>query len=284
MARLLKGETPLKDGQGQQAMVLLRMSGHEELGRLPEFQLEFRSKRGDIKPKEILGINRSWAIELAAGEVRYFNGFVTRFAEAGEAPTSAFEDGSKGKSYLYRATVHPWLWFLTRASNCRIFQNMTVPDIVKQVFGDYSFANFEPKLTGSYPQKEFSVQYRETDFNFVCRLLEQEGIHTVWAYDNGRNTLLLVDSDGLPGEAADEAAMEQERRRHRERPHDSFTGRGRSSRASTPTTTRLPESAKQDVRRCAGHPRTTWRASRSTIIPGIRQALAEYARRGSYCR
>src|SRR5512138_939983 len=175
MARLLKGETPLKDAQGQQALVLLKMSGEEELGRLSEFELEFRSKRGDIKPKEILGKNVSWAIELAGGEVRYFNGFVTCFAEDGEAAIGAFEDGGTGKSYGYTATVHPWLWFLTLASNCRIFQNMTVPDIVKKVCGDYSFASFEFKLTGSYPQKEFCVQYRETDFNFVCRLLEQEG-------------------------------------------------------------------------------------------------------------
>lgn len=211
MERLLKGETPLKDAQGQ-VLVLLKFSGHEELGRLSEFQLEFTSKRGDVKPKEILGKNVSWAIELAGGEVRYFNGFVTRFAEAGEAASSGFDDGRKGKSYGYRATVHPWLWFLTRASNCRIFQNMTVPDIVKQVFGDYSFANFELKLSGSYPQKEFCVQYRETDFNFVCRLLEQEGIHTVWDYDNGRNTLLLVDSDGpYRAKPPAEVPFEQER-------------------------------------------------------------------------
>jgi len=196
MARLLKGETPLKDAQGHQVLMLAKMSGHEELGRQSEFHLEFRSKRGDVKPKEILGKNVSWAIELAGGEVRYFNGFVTRFAEAGEAATSAFEEGSKGRSYAYRATVGPWLWFLTRAANCRMFQNMTVPDIVKQVFGEYSFANFDLKLTGNYSKKEFCVQYRETDFNFVYRLLEQEGIHTVWDYDNGRNTLLLVDSDG----------------------------------------------------------------------------------------
>ena len=225
MARLLKGETPLKDAQGHQVLMLAKMSGHEELGRQSEFHLEFRSKRGDVKPKEILGKNVSWAIELAGGEVRYFNGFVTRFAEAGEAATSAFEEGSKGRSYAYRAAVGPWLWFLTRAANCRMFQNMTVPDIVKQVFGEYSFANFDLKLTGNYSKKEFCVQYRETDFNFVYRLLEQEGIHTVWDYDNGRNTLLLVDSDG-PYQARPpiQAAMETDRVGATEKDHmTSFT-------------------------------------------------------------
>ena len=196
MARLLKAETPLKDGQGAQVLVLLRMSGQEELGRLSEFRLEFHSKRGDIKPQEILGKNISWALELPGAAARYFNGFVTRFANGGQAAAGAFDDGGKGKTYLYHATVHPWLWFLTRASNCRIFQAKSVPDIVKQVFADYPFADFKLKLTGAYPQKEFSVQYRETDFNFVSRLLEQEGIYTGWSFENGRNTLVLMDSFG----------------------------------------------------------------------------------------
>jgi type VI secretion system secreted protein VgrG len=212
MARLLKGETPLKDGQGAQVLFLLRTSGQEELGRLSESQLEFHSKRGDIKPQEILGKNVSWAIELSGGALRYFNGFVTRFANAGPVASGAFDDGGKGKTYGYQATVHPWLWFLTRASNCRIFQGKSVPDIVKQVFADYPFADFKLKLTGSYPEKEFSVQYRETDFNFVSRLLEQEGIYTGWEFDNGRNTLLLMDSLGAhSASAAIEVPFEPDR-------------------------------------------------------------------------
>jgi type VI secretion system secreted protein VgrG len=192
MARLLKAETPL----GSEALVLLRMSGQEELARLPEFRLEFTSDR-DVKPQEILGKNISWALELPASEVRYFNGFVTAFAEAGEITVGAFENSRKGKAYQYHATVHPWLWFLTRASNCRIFQQKSVLEIVELVFADYPFANFKrAQLSSSYPKKDFCVQYRETDFNFVCRLLEQEGIYFAFEYDNGRNTMVLMDSYG----------------------------------------------------------------------------------------
>jgi type VI secretion system secreted protein VgrG len=191
MARVLIAETPLHSD-----LVAMRLTGQEELGRLPEFQLEFRSHRNDIKPDEILGKNISWALELPANKVRYFNGFVTHFAEGGEITVADHEKGRKGVSHLYHATVHPWLWFLTRASNCRIFQNKTAVDIAKDVFKEYPFADVKTLLTGSYPKREFNVQYRETDFNFVCRLLEQEGIYFCYEYDNGRNTLILMDAPG----------------------------------------------------------------------------------------
>jgi type VI secretion system secreted protein VgrG len=189
MAKLLEAGTPVREG----ALLLRAMSGQEELGRLSEFQLEFVSKHGDIRPAEILGKNISWLVRLADGEPRYFNGFVTRFAEAGEGPVAGFDELEHG--FFYRAQVHPWLWFLTRASNCRIFQNMTVLQIADKVFESYPFAHVKKvQLRNDYPTREYNVQYRETDFNFVCRLFEQEGLYFCFEYDNGRNTLLLMDS------------------------------------------------------------------------------------------
>ena len=67
-------------------------------------------------------------LALPNGKTRYFNGYVTRFAQG----------GMHGRYYRYRATLRPWLWFLTRTADCRIFQEMTVPDIIKKVFGDHS--------------------------------------------------------------------------------------------------------------------------------------------------
>jgi type VI secretion system secreted protein VgrG len=193
MTRLLQAGTPLGAG----VLTLQRMAGKEALGRLPEFELGFVSRRGDIKPEEILGKNITWTLELADGAQRYFNGFVTSFADDGESDAGLFEAGGKGTVYLYTATVHPWLWFLTRAANCRIFQNLSVPEIVDQVFKDYKFADTKKvQLRADYPKKEFNVQYRESDFNFVCRLLEQEGIYFAFEYDDGKNTLVLMDSQG----------------------------------------------------------------------------------------
>ena len=94
----------------------------------------------------------------------------------------------------YQATMVPWLWFLTQTSDCRIFQEKTVPDIIKQVFSDLGFTDIEERLTGSYRTWTYCVQYRETDFNFVSRLMEQEGIYYYFLHENGKCTLVLCDS------------------------------------------------------------------------------------------
>jgi type VI secretion system secreted protein VgrG len=193
LTRLLQADERLGAG----GLVLLRMSGQEELSRLSEFQLEFISPRGDIGPKEILGKNITWALELEnADEPRYFNGFVTQFSEGGEATVAEFEQGRKSQAYFYRATVHPWLWFLTRASDCRIFLKKSVVQIAEEVFQKYDFGVVDRRLKGTYPEKDFCVQYRETDFNFVCRLFEQEGIYFAFEYADGGHTLVLMDSPG----------------------------------------------------------------------------------------
>jgi len=71
----------------------------------------------------------------------------------------------------------PWLWLLTRSADCRIFQAMTVPDILKQVFSDHGFSDVVLRLHGTYKPWEYCVQYRETAFDFVRRLMEQECIY-----------------------------------------------------------------------------------------------------------
>ena len=94
----------------------------------------------------------------------------------------------------YRATIVPWLWLLTRTTDCRIFQDKTVPDIIEAVFKHYGFSDYQLKLTASYPTWEYCVQYRETAFNFVSRLMEQEGIYYYFEHQDGKHTLVLADS------------------------------------------------------------------------------------------
>ena len=171
MARFLEAATPLGED-----LVLQRMSGHEELGRLPEFHLEFISRRRDIKPAQILGKNITWTLQLRAGGVRHFNGFVTRFAEGGEITTAAHEQGRKGQSFLYRAEVHPWLWFLTRTVELPHLPEHVRDRHHRRGVRDLRFADVKKMKLATCPKREFSVQYRETDFNFVSRLMEQEGI------------------------------------------------------------------------------------------------------------
>ena len=203
MLRFLEAGTPLGTD-----LVLLRMSGQEELGRLPEFHLEFSSPKGDIKPAEILGKNISWAFELPSKEPRYFNGFVTRFGEAGSNASSAFAGAAADRIFYYHATIHTALWFLTRRSDCRIFQQKSAPEIIKEVFGAYPFA--EISVAGlTCRKREFCVQYRETDYNFVHRLLEEEGLFYYHQYTNGTHKLVVKEA---PESATVEVPFAAERR------------------------------------------------------------------------
>jgi type VI secretion system secreted protein VgrG len=171
----------------ENALLFHAMSGREELARLFEYDVSALSTRGDILPADLLGKSVTVKVELQAGGYRYFNGYVVRFAQGTELV---------GRRHEYRMTLRPWLWFLTRTTDCRIFQDQTVPDIVKKVFADHAaVAVFEkPPLLSTYSKREYCVQYRETDFDFVSRLLEEEGIYYYFDHEDGRHTLRLVDS------------------------------------------------------------------------------------------
>jgi type VI secretion system secreted protein VgrG len=178
--RELAIETPL----GEDALLLVRMSGTEELGRLFEYNLELASENHQIKAEDIVGKKVTIRLDLGAGRTRYFNGHVNRFIQLTTA----------GQLARYRAIVVPWLWFLSRTADCRIFQEKTVPEIIKQIFRDRGFTDFEDGLSGSYRTWEYCVQYRETDFSFVSRLMEQEGIYYYFKHENGKHSLVLADS------------------------------------------------------------------------------------------
>ena len=172
--------TPL----GADVLLFHRMNAREELSRLSEFQIDLLSERSDINLDEIMGKNVTVKLELPDDKKRFFNGYVTRFSQA----------RTQGRYYIYHATVRPWLWFLTRTSDCRIFQKMTVPAIIKKVFDEHSAADVKFELSGTYREWEYCVQYRETDFNFVSRLMEQEGIYYYFKHKDGRHTLTIADS------------------------------------------------------------------------------------------
>ncbi|VAW85131.1 VgrG protein [hydrothermal vent metagenome] len=178
--RPIKVKTPL----GDDVLMLRAMSGSEELGRLSQFDLDLLSRDDQIKLEDVLGQNLTVELMLPDGETRYFNGIVSRFCQVGES----------GEFFSYQATLRPWFWLLTRTSDCRIFQEMTVPDIIKAVFRDNGFSDFEESLSGEYRTWEYCVQYRETDFNFVSRLMEQEGIYYYFVHEDGKHTLKLSDS------------------------------------------------------------------------------------------
>jgi type VI secretion system secreted protein VgrG len=179
--RVIEITTPL----GRDVLQFSRMSAREEMSRLSEYAIDLVSNRCDIDLDEIVGKSVTVRVELPNGGERFFNGYVARFEQK----------ATEGKFYAYHATVRPWLWFLTRTANCRIFQDMTVPDIVKEIFADHdTVADVEFELSADYSTWEYCVQYRESDFNFVSRLLEQEGIYYYFRHEEERHIMVIADS------------------------------------------------------------------------------------------
>lgn len=167
-------------------LLIRKMTGHEKLGRLFEYVIDFLSEKPDLSPDKILGQTMTVKLGLEnEGSTRYFNALVTSFHQIGES-----EEGFFG----YQAILRPWFWVLTRTANCRIFQEKSIPEIIKQVFGDHGFSDFKDSLSATYSQLEYCVQYRETDFNFVSRLMEQAGIYYYFTHESNKHTLVLSDS------------------------------------------------------------------------------------------
>jgi len=179
--RTISIDTPL----GQDVLILRAFTGTEAVSQLFHFQMDLVSDDAEIDYNAIIGRNVTIAVRLEDESTRrYFNGHVSRFTQL----------PSEGRLARYQAAVEPWLWFLTRTSDCKIFQKKSVPDIVQEIFRTFGFQNFELQLNRSYTPWEYCVQYRETAFNFLSRLLEQEGIFFFFRHEQGRHTLILADS------------------------------------------------------------------------------------------
>ncbi len=167
-------------------LLFQRFSGTEQLGRLFEYQVDLLSENANIDPNDLLGRNVAVSLVLQDDSKREFNGIVSRFSHEGPA----------GGKTRYRITMRPWTWLLTRIADCRIFQEKTVPEIIKEVCKDRGFSDLEDRLERSYRKWPYCVQYRETDFNFLSRLMEQEGIYFYFVHAGGKHKLVLADATG----------------------------------------------------------------------------------------
>lgn len=163
------------------------MSGEEELNRPFRYVVDVLSRSPDLALAQALGERMTVTVRQTESGARCFNGFVTCFSRTGTA----------GRYFVYRAVLHPWLWFLGNTSDCRIFRHKTVPEIVKSIFRKHSTSAFRERLENAredYPKREHTVQYRETDLSFVNRLLEEAGITYHFVHDGKAHTLVLTDS------------------------------------------------------------------------------------------
>ncbi|MGX8009536.1 type VI secretion system tip protein TssI/VgrG [Mesorhizobium sp. ORM8.1] len=171
-------QTPL----GADVLTFTHLVGRDEISRCFAYTVGFVSKSRDVDPLKMLGGVVS--VEGESDPKRWFSGLVSDFK------LTRIED----RLAFYEATVRPWLWFLGNTTDCRIFQNMTAVEIVEKIFTKYGIAKCEKRLQGSYPQREYCVQYDESDLDFVQRLLEHEGIFYFFEHDEGKHTLVLCDA------------------------------------------------------------------------------------------
>ncbi len=165
------------------------MDATEELGRMFEFNVEALADSGTIRPDDLLGKPATVSVELDDKQTRYFHGLICAI-ETGHATQRQFQ---------YRLSLRPWLWMLTRRTDTRVFQKLTVVDILKKVFEPFNPKVQFDALTGTFPKYDYCVQYRESDFNFISRLMEQEGIYYYFKHTSADHTMVLVNAPNAHG-------------------------------------------------------------------------------------
>jgi len=174
----------VKTSLGDDALLLDSFVGVERVSDPFRFVLRLLSPDPNVDMQSLLTKPAVLTFQLAGDAERHIHGNICRM--------KLLEVGADAMA-AYEAEVVPWFWFLTLFSDCRIFQNMAVPDIVEKVFKDRGFTDFRANLQGTYNPREFCVQYRETDFNFVSRLLEEEGIFYYFEHTEDKHTMVLAD-------------------------------------------------------------------------------------------
>lgn len=178
----------IQTGLGADALLLTRFNLREQISRPFEIEADLAAIDPKADFNKVVGHQATIRMELGGKGTRYFNGYVSRLVQL----------GNQGQFARYRATIVPWLWFLTRTSDCRVFQRMSVLDIAEEVFGKHRFGSefYDLQTSGRYSKRRYCVQYRETDFNFVNRLLESEGIYYWFSHARNRHRLVLGDRIG----------------------------------------------------------------------------------------
>ena len=171
------------------------ISGREGLNRLYEFQVGFHPLGDEpLEAQELLGAEALLTVLLPGGKTRHVHGRVRTVETLGQ----------QGGRWRYQAWVVPKAWWLTRVKRSRIFQGKTVPQIVKAVLEEGG-VEVKLSLSGSYEAREYCTQYRESDFAFVSRLLEWEGLFYFFQHTEGGHVLVVGDKpnvhEALPGGA-----------------------------------------------------------------------------------
>src|SRR5690606_26507759 len=169
---------------GQPDFLFDAMQGADGLSVLSDYTVRLLHRSMQVDVRSLLGKSLTVTLQTAAAP-RYINGVIARVALIGQ-------EGEVDRYFVDEATVVPWFWLATHKKDFRIYQNQSVPETIRQVLAPYGYA-FAFDLLENYKPRVYCVQYDETDFQFVSRLLEAEGIHYYFRHEQDKHTLVMSD-------------------------------------------------------------------------------------------
>jgi len=194
----------MKGPVGDNEVILTSFFGSETVSQLFSFQIEFLSTKLQLTAKDLIG--KSVLIEVAQknvgdrgdADVRNFHGYITSFSAGSISP---FKSTAGSPARTYHAEVAPWLWFLTRAARSHIFLPdkeeksiyEIVEDVIKRAKDFHVKVDWDGGSASELKNRKVShcVQYRETDFNFLSRILEQYGVYYFFEHSQDSHKLIL---------------------------------------------------------------------------------------------
>ena len=185
--RSLKVYTPLDFD----VLLIEGLSGTEGISRPFRFTVKLLANvltgmHNKVTADKLVGKSMAIELALAGGKTRFFNGIVASFTKEGQDNQFAY----------YGAELVPWFYLLDLKADCRIFQDQTVPEVIQKIVGELGLTHyFRSDLSKEYTKWDYCVQYRETDFSFLSRLMEIEGISYHFEHhDDHTHILVLTDS------------------------------------------------------------------------------------------
>lgn len=179
---------------GDGVLQLSRIRGREAMSEPFAYELELYANGDGPSCESLIGTDAAVSIEAADGTIRYLQGVLTEFGIAGAWP-------DPGRTF-FRARLEPKLALLDQSGDCRIFQSLSVTDIVSQVLSGAGVTSTKKSLTSSYTARDYCVQWRESNLAFVRRLLEDAGVAFWFTHTSSAHTLVLADSANAYGTTA----------------------------------------------------------------------------------
>jgi len=168
-------------GLGKDIFLLSSFSGNEYISDLFRFEIRAYSENLDISPTDIVG--NTATVHIDTENSRVFHGYISEFS---------FGEIKDGKLREYTMTMVPWLWLLSKNNTHRIFQEKNTKDIVSEIFSSLGLNDFDFQAAGGKP-REYCVQHNESDFQFVSRLLEEDGIAYHFIHTADKHTVVFTD-------------------------------------------------------------------------------------------